>query len=49
MYEATAAYVQASLASTSLVVGSMALLILGGIFTVAAVITLLKRNSINRP
>lgn len=38
-----------SLASTGLAVGSWILLVLGGIFVVAGVFMLLKRNSSNRP
>lgn len=41
--------VEAGLASTGLMVGSMALFIIGGIFIVVGLFVLLKRNSINRP
>lgn len=39
----------ASLASTGLAVGSIALLILGGIFTLVGVFVLLRKNSKDRP
>lgn len=42
-------FVQSGLAHASLEVGAMALFVLGGIFTLTAVKTLLKRNSNHRP
>ena len=49
MYEATLTAAEAGLAYASLEVGATALFILGGLFTVTAVFTLLKRNSVDRP
>lgn len=49
MHEAALTAAEASLAHASLEVGATALFVLGGIFTLTAVRTLLKRNSIHRP
>ena len=44
-----AAGIAAGVAATGLAIGSTALVILGGIFVVIGIYTLLKRNSSNRP
>lgn len=38
-----------SVATATLAIGSMVLFILGGIFVVVGIVTLLKKNSSNRP